>query len=423
MGQLNQQLVNFISTSSLDEATKQQLLQLAQLFLKDPVNFWANNWSTVLSVVSKLPESFLTQIQSLLFPSAGTKVTTLDINNFLNLLSSMGQLNQQLVNFISTSSLDDATKQQLLQLAQLFFKDPVNFWANNWSTVLSVVSKLPQSFLTQIQSLLFPSAGTKVTTLDINNFLNLLSSMGQLNQQLVNFISTSSLDDATKQQLLQLAQLFFKDPVNFWANNWSTVLSVVSKLPQSFLTQIQSLLFPSAGTKVTTLDINNFLNLLSSMGQLNQQLVNFISTSSLDEATKQQLLQLAQLFLKDPVNFWANNWSTVLSVVSKLPQSFLTQIQSLLFPSAGTKVTTLDINNFLNLLSSMGQLNQQLVNFISTSSLDDATKQQLLQLAQLFLKDPVNFWANNWSTVLSVVSKLPQSFLTQIQSLLFPSTQ
>jgi archaellum biogenesis ATPase FlaH len=171
-------------------------------------------------------------------------VTETDINNFLNLLSSMGQLNQQLVNFISTSSLDEATKQQLLQLAQLFFKDPVNFWANNWSTVLSVVSKLPQSFLTQIQSLLFPSAGTKVATLDINNFLNLLSSMGQLNQQLVNFISTSSLDEATKQQLLQLAQLFFKDPVNFWANNWSTVLSVVSKLPQSFLTQIQSLLFP-----------------------------------------------------------------------------------------------------------------------------------------------------------------------------------
>jgi hypothetical protein len=84
-----------------------------------------------------------------------------------------------------------------------------------------------------------------VTETDINNFLNLLSSMGQLNQQLVNFISTSSLDDATKQQLLQLAQLFFKDPVNFWANNWSTVLSVVSKLPQSFLTQIQSLLFYS----------------------------------------------------------------------------------------------------------------------------------------------------------------------------------
>ena len=166
-------------------------------------------------------------------------------------------------------------------------------------------------------------------------------------------------------------------------------------------------------------DISALLNLLT-MGQFNQQLSNLISSSGLDSATAQQLIQLAQLFVKDPVNFWANNWSSVLTIISKLPQGFIGQLQALLTPRAAPVTTLPSISSLLNLLT-MGQFDQTINSLINNSGLDDMTKQKLIQLSVQLAKDPTNFIQNNWADILMVIGKLPQDFLAQLQSLLMPT--
>ena len=83
------------------------------------------------------------------------------------------------------------------------------------------------------------------------------------------------------------------------------------------------------------------------------------------------------------------------------------------------RAASLDFNTLLNLIL-MGQFNQQFDSLISNSNLDDATKLKLTQLGELFLKDPVNFWTNNWLDVAIFVSKLPKDFLAQFQNLILP---
>ena len=166
-------------------------------------------------------------------------------------------------------------------------------------------------------------------------------------------------------------------------------------------------------------DLSALLNILT-MGQFSQQLENLIITSGLDSATAQQLIQLAQTFIKDPMNFWANNWSSVLTLIGKLPQGFLGQLQGLLTPRVGSITNLSTINSILNLLT-MGQFDQTINTLINNSGLDNVTKEKLFQLSAQLAKDPTNFIQNNWADILMVIGKLPQDFLMQIQSILMPN--